>query len=135
MYSNFGNYNITRDWNKSQGTSHPTDLSTQILRDYSLRPIDIQNSGTRPIGVAITNYLSGPTPPIRILLNGGEIRHVGINSQGGPPQFLWILDAYSGKPVGAPTCLRSNSNSFVLRDGVNKWWVDFFHYPSYRAAF
>ena len=135
MYSAQPDHNIVRDYDKAQGTTHPTDLSYQIIRDYGIRYITIQNSATRPVAFAITPYLSGPTPPILATLAAGEIKHLGINSQGGPPQYIWILDVQTKMPVGAPTCLRRDANDFVLRDGMNKWWVQFFKRPSYSPAF
>ena len=134
MYSAFPNHNITRDYDKAQGTTHPSDLAYQVIRDYNIRYITVENSSPRPIGFAITPYLSGPAPPILATLVGGEIKHMGINSHGGPPQYIWILDLQTKKPVGEPVAIRSNSNSLVLRDGVNKWWVNFFIRPSYAAS-
>lgn len=126
--------NIVRDYNKLQGTTHPADLSYQIIRDINSRYITVENSSNRPIGVAIVEYGSGPTPPIRFALNGGEIRHLGINSHGTAAQFIWIIDIDSKKIVGVPSLIRSNSNELVLRDGLNKWFVDFYRRPSYNAA-
>lgn len=122
-------YNIVRDYNKAQGVYHPSDLSTQILRDYHIRYMSVQNSSPRPIGIAITNYADGPIPPIRFSLAGGEIKHIGINSRGGPSQTVWIIDLQTEKPVGTPHTIRSNQNAIVLRDGINKWWVDSFYFP------
>lgn len=132
--SNKGYMNIVRDYNKAQGITHPGDLSYQIIRDYHIRHVSIENSGTRPIGVAITPYINGPIPKIRFTLDAGEIKHVGINSQGGPAQMIWMLDPQSGKPVNHPECLRRDANSFVLRDGLNKWYIQFFKFPSYHAG-
>lgn len=126
-------HNIVRDYNKAQGTTHPTDLSYQIIRDTGLRYVNVQNSSVRGIGCAVTTYSSGPTPPILFTLGPGEIKHLGINSQGGPPQFLWLLDLQTKLPVGENVILKSNSNDFVLRDGLNKWYVQTF-ISSYSAA-
>ena len=134
MYTSQPFHNITRDYDKLQGTTHPSDLAYQIIRDYNVRYINIQNSSQRPVGVAIVTYLSGPTPETLFSLAGGEIKHLGINTQGGPPQFIWLLDLQTGLPVTAPMLLRSNANAFVLRDGVNKWWVSAYKFPSYAAS-
>ncbi len=133
MYSSRPIHNIVREYNKSQGTTHPADLSYQILRDYNVRYITVENSSLRNIGIAVTSYLSGPAPTILRYLKGGEIIHLGINSQGSYPQFLWILDPETKRPVGTPENIKSNSNSLVLRDGVNKWWIQYFKRPSYAA--
>lgn len=135
MYSNQPMHNIVRDYNKSQGTTHPSDLSNQIIRDYNLRYVTIENSSTRPIGVAVVAYATGPIPQILFSLAGGEIKHLGVNSHGGPMQYVWLLDLQTKKPVGSATPLQSNANSFVLRDGVNKWWIQYFKRPSYSPAF
>jgi len=128
------NYNIVRDYDKAQGTTHPSDLSYQIIRDYGLRYVTIENSSVRPIGIAVNTYSSGPIPPIGFTLVGGEIKHLGVNDHGGPTQFIWILDLQTKKPVGQPSPMRSNSNQFVLRDGINKWFIHYFARPSYSAA-
>lgn len=134
MYSSLPKHSRVVDYDKIQGTTHPTDLSYQILRDYSVRYITVQNSSTRSIGIAITPYLSGPIPPILHSMAAGEIKHLGINSHGGPPQYLWMLDLDTKEPVGATVILRRDANDFVLRDGTNKWWVQFFKRPSYAAS-
>jgi len=135
MYTSHAKHNIVRDYDKSQGTTHPADLSYQIIRDYNIRYITVENSSPRPVGYAITNYLSGPIPDITRIIDGGEIHHLGINSHGSTPQHIWLLDPNTKKPVGTPTCIRSNSNQLVLRDGVNKWFIHFFKRASYSPAF
>ena len=127
-------HNIVRDYDKAQGTTHPTDLSYQIIRDYNVRYLNIQNSSPRPIGIAITNYCDGPVPPIRFSLAGGEIKHLGVNSRGGPTQAVWIIDLQTKKPVGTPYPIQSKGNALVLRDGLNKWWIQTFAYPSSSPA-
>lgn len=134
IYSHQNNHNIVRDYEKLQGVTHPTDLSYQIIRDINSRYITVENSAARPMGIAITDYLSGPTPQILFTLGPGEIKHLGINSQGGPPQYIWILSVQTGLPIGAPTCLRRDVNQFVVRDGLNKAFIHFFKRPSYSAA-
>ena len=134
MYSSFPTQNIVRDYDESQGTTHPTDLSYQIVRDYNLRYITVQNSSTHPVGFAITTYINGPTPEILSALAGGEIKHLGINTHGGPPQYIWLLDVQTLLPLGPPTLIRSDANDFVARQGVNMWWIQFFSRPSYSAA-
>ena len=128
-------YNIVRDFDKVQGTTHPTDLSYQIRRDIGVRYITVENSSPYPIGVAIMPYMSGETPRINFILERGEIRHLGINSHGGPPQFIWLLDVNTKLPVGESTMTQRNSNSFVIRQGLNKYFIQLFQRPSYRAAF
>jgi len=134
MYTGQPNYSIVRSWNKSQGFTAAPDQAYQIPRDIGLRHVSVENSSLRPISIAITPYISGPTPEILTTLYPSEIKDIGINSHGGPPQFLWMLDPSSGKIVGEPVIIQSNSNQLVLRDGVNKWWVHFFSRPPYAAA-
>jgi hypothetical protein len=133
-YNSFKIRNIVRDYDKAQGTTHPADLSYQIIRDYNLRYITVQNSATRQTAFAITTYYSGPTPPIGSILEAGEIKHLGINSQGDHPQYIWLLGVQTGLPTGPPSLIKSNSNDLVIRDGLNKQWIHFFQRPSYAAA-
>lgn len=127
--------NSVLDYNQLQGTNNPTDLTHQILRDVNYRYITVQNSSYRPIGVGITTYSDGTVPGIRFIAEPGMVRHLGINSQGGPAQFLWPLDPETGRQVGTSNVLSRDANDFVLRDGINGWNLQNFIRPSYRAAF
>lgn len=137
-YSRINNFtipqNIVRDWNKAQGITHPTDLSIQIYRDYNIRHVSVQNSATRPVGIAVTAYASGPIPSILKVMNAGELLELGINSQGQAPQYLWLLDVETGKPLGKPDLFERIANDFVIRAGLNKWYVSHFIRPSYSPA-
>lgn len=127
--------NQVRDYNLVQGTSHPSDLTNQIIRDYNIRYVSVENSSTTPVGVAISaSGLSTQTPPINFSLAGGEIRHLGINTIGGPMQFIHIIDLNTKRLVGDPYGFRTDANQFVLREGINKWFVQSFKRPSYAAA-
>jgi len=141
FYNNVNNhslrpsYNIVRNWEENQGITNAADLSYQIIRDYNIRHISVQNSSPkRAIGIAITPYSEGPLPPILYVMMPGEIKHLGINSQGGPVQFLWLIDAETKLPIGSTVPLRRDVNEFVIRDGLNKAFVQFFKSPSYSAA-
>jgi hypothetical protein len=125
--------NTVRDWNKLQGISSPTDHSFQIRRELGSRYVSIQNSSARPISVAITTYYSGPTPVKQMTFKPGEIKSIGINGYGDPMQFIYILDPQNGKILGQPYAFRTDANTFVLRDGENKWWVDTFRFSPFRA--
>ena len=125
--------NQVRDYNVTQGMSHPSNL--QILRDYGVRYVTVENSSTEPIGVAISaSGLPERVPPINFSLAGGEIRHLGINSFGGPMQFIHIIDLQTKRRVADPYAFRTDANQFVLRDGINKWFVHSFKRPSYSPA-
>lgn len=123
LYSKLPPHNIVRDWEMAQGVGSAKDLAHQIIRDYHIRNVCIQNSAVRPIGVAITNYYSGPEPPIKFTLDAGQLRYLGINSHGSYPQFLWLFDAVSKRRTGTPAILRNDANEFVIRDGLNEQWV------------
>ena len=126
-------YNIVRDWNKAQGMTHYTDEHIQIKRDIGIRLISLQNSGLRPVGVAITTYWCGQTPKIQFVMGGGEIKNIGINPYGGPMQFLHLLDLETHRPVGTPYAFRTDSNWFVLRDGLNKYYIHSFKTGAFSA--
>jgi hypothetical protein len=127
-------YNIVRDWNKAQGYSDPSDEIVYIRRDIDIRRVSIQNSSERAIGVAITAYPpDGPLPKPQFMLRGGGVKNLGINTMGGPMQWVWMLDPTTKKMVGEPAPFRTDSNEFVLRDGINKWWVDAFHSAGFKG--
>jgi len=126
-------YNIVRDWNKVQGMTHPSDETAQIRRDINTRRISVENSSERTISVAIVPYYQGPLPIAQATLVGGRIINVGVNLPDGPMQYIHVLDPKTRKPVGAPYALRHDANSFVLRDGVNKWWVQAFQATGFKG--
>jgi hypothetical protein len=126
--------NITRDWSQLQGFTHPTDDHIQIHRDLNARYITIENSGKRPVGIAITTYFCGPKPKMQFVMHDGEIKHLGINPQGSAMQFIFMFDPISVEYIGSPTAFRTDANSFVIREGLNGMWIDFYFRSSYAAA-
>lgn len=128
-------HNSIVDWNKLQGLTNATDEYLQIRRSINSRHITIENSGLRPVGIAITTYCcAGSLPQMMTVLRPGEIKHLGINQPGDDQQYLYLLDPITRQQVGTQTALRTDANSFVLRDGLQGWFVHFFKHPSYRAA-
>lgn len=128
--------NLVRNFNHDQGIRHPGDLGQQIRRNINTRYISLNNSSRRPIGVAINNYMcpmdgQGPAQ-IQFILQGGETKHLGINPVGSPAQFITLLDPSTKQVVGGPDILETPANSFVLRDGLNKWMVQKFYQATYR---
>ena len=118
------------DTNKLQGVTHPFD--TSIPRDLNTRWVSIENSSLRPIGIAIVNYYSGPTPVMTKLMRPGEVFNASINTVDMPDQFIHILNPDNGLPVSYPTILDRMSNQFVLRDGLNLWFVQKYRRSSYK---
>lgn len=128
-------YNIVRDYTKVQGYTHPTDSHIVPRRDLNVRYITIENSSPRPVGVAITTYAyGGPLPQLQFIMGPGQIKHLGINTHGGPMQYIHLLDPVTGEYVGNPTDIRTDANQFVLRDGLQNWYVQSFKRPVYAAA-
>lgn len=126
--------NIVRNWCELQAYTHETDEHIQIRRDIDTRLVSIENSGQRPVGVAITTYFGDPLPVIRFIMAPGEVKPVGINSQGSSMQFIHLLDPETGLRVGPCTSFRTDCNQFVIRDGENSFWVQAFQRTAYRAA-
>lgn len=126
-------HNRVQDYSKLQGVFSPTDLTNQIRRDYHARYITVENSSRRPVGVAITTYSDGPPPPIQFTLAGGEVKHLAINSIGGPDQYVWVFDHKTKKLGGEQVILDRGTNSFVIRDGLNKFWIQRFYRAVYNA--
>ena len=127
---------VVRDYNVAQGYTHPSDSTHQIIRDINLRYVTVENSSPyTPVGIAIADsWEIHPIPPINFSLAPGEIRHIGINPFGENMQYIHILDLKTKRHIGQPSEFRTNSNQFVLREGINKWFVDYFRRPSYTAS-
>jgi hypothetical protein len=126
--------NTVRDYNMLQGTYHPSDLSYMVLRDVNTKSITVENgSSTKNIGIAITTMSDGPLPTIQRILQPQETLHLGINQPEQAQQYLWLLDPQTKLPVGHASVLLHNANQFVLRDGVNKWFVSKYHQVGYRG--
>lgn len=126
--------NIVKDYNLLQGTFNPADLINQPPRDVNSRYIRVENGSKSYIGIAITpSFYLEEVPPIQRVLGPLEMLHLGVNLPDMDQQFLWVLDPQTKKPVGGPSPLIHNANSFVLRKGVNKWNVEKLHYASYRG--
>jgi hypothetical protein len=127
-------YNIVRDWNLAQGFGDPSDELVYIKRDLDIRHVTIENSGERVIGIAVATYSrGGPIPKANFLLRGGATKDLGINTIGGPMQYIWLLDPVSGKVVGEATPFRTDCNQFVVRDGLNLWWIQAFKSRGYKG--
>jgi hypothetical protein len=126
-------YNIVRSWDKVQGMTHPSDETAQIRRDINVRKISIENSSERNISISLMPYYNGPLPTAQMTLKGGEIKNIAVNVVDGPIQYIHLLDPITRKPVGNPTALRTDSNSFVLRDGINMWFVQAFKTYGFRG--
>ena len=130
------NLGVVRDWNVAQGISHPTDLSYQIPRDINIRRVSIENSSPyTAVGIAIMDSFElVPNLPLNFILRPGEIRHIGINTIGEPIQYIHIMDINTKKHLGEASPLQTITNQFVLREGINKWFVSRYHQPNYSAS-
>lgn len=126
----YGPFNHVRDFNKLQGMTHASDQHIQPLRDLNHRYISIENSGQRPVGIAIRTYGSlysdgypsggvtykcyNPyetnecssctntnfTPQIDFVLGAGEIKNLSINTIGEPTQYIYPLNPIRGPQYG-----------------------------------
>ena len=119
------------DWNKTQGYEFAGDFNPR--RDINCRRVSIENSGDNPVLGAVVLYNIGPTPPVQFALGAKEVRYFGINPPDEEPQYLWLLDVQSKKPVSTPCILATNGQQFVIREGLNKWWVQKFHKATFRT--
>lgn len=130
------NFNHVYDYNKLNGVDHPSQNSWQIRRNIDARAITVENSSTRPVGVAISTggCCDSFQPKMQFIIEGGEVKFLGINSYGDPLQFIHLLDPTTGKPVGHSCPLSNDSNQYVLRDGLNAWWTQRYKNTGYKAA-
>ena len=127
QYPDLQRQNIVRYGDRVQGCNQ-MDMLHSIRRDLNVRHISVENSSkTNEIGFAISIYLSTEkTPPIQYTLKPGESIFLAVNPNDSYPQFLYIIDAKTNLLLGDPQILATNANIFVLREGLNKWWVQKF---------
>lgn len=136
---NYVPLNITRDWNKVQGTTGVEDDLWKIRNDINVRHVSIENSSqNRSIGVAIQTYyiLSlSEVPKIQFVLRPNEIKDISINSHNEELQYIYLLNPESGKNygkmLGNPSPLQTDGQQFVIRDGLNVVWVQKFKNAGY----
>lgn len=69
-------------------------------------------------------------PRIDFIIRPHEIKYLGVNTNDAPGQFIYIIDITSGVIVGPPQFIERTVNQFVLREGINSWWVQKFHKTS-----
>jgi hypothetical protein len=122
------------DYNKLQGTYHPSDNIVQIRRDLFSKHISLENGSDKHIGVAITNYGAGATPNIRIVMKPQEVKHLAVNQPTDKDQFIWLIDPVTKRVVADSQIIDRQGNQFVIRRGINKWMTLVYHRPVYNAA-
>ena len=127
------NMNKRKNYPKLEAVVNPADLSYQIKRDINVRYITVENSSTKnPIGVYLgLSEQTVANPKIDFILQPGQIMHLGVNPMNTVDQFIHLVNPETWKECGPSMVLRHNANQFVLRDGVNMWYVA----PFYRAGF
>jgi hypothetical protein len=142
-YKSLSSKNTVKDYNVVQGTSHPSDLMVYPHRDYNFRYVTVENSSKDSnIGVCISESFDlfsrdGSeinTNPSFYLSPGGQ-RHLSINSIGERMQYIHLIDTVTSLHVGSPHPFITSANSFVLREGMNGWFVQDYYRPSYRASY
>jgi hypothetical protein len=134
-FTPYSDINIVKDNNVLQAVTSPGDLLVRQRWNIHVRPISIQNSSRTPVRVVINNVIDDYTVDARsFMLAGLEIKNVAVNSQGGMPQYIHLLDFKTNLPVSKPCIIERTANAFVLRDGLNMWFVQRFHYTPDRAS-
>ena len=130
--------NIVRDYNKVQGTVYPSDGLGRIRRDINVKYITVENSSNRPIIAGISanrcNFDLDTSFTVPFIVQGFETKHLGVNPVGSNDQFIRLFDMNSKMPVSDTYIIMRTINSFVLRDGQNKWWIQRFNKPDFNAS-
>lgn len=123
-------YNKVKNYELLQGVVHPTDHG--VRRDLSSKRISVENSGDRPISVRISADFYGDE--MNFTLRGGETKFVAINAVGDGAQYITLHHPITKERLSKPTVLSRESNQFVLRDGINNWFVHKFHMALFNAS-
>lgn len=124
--------NRVRNYETLQGYSHASDSHVNPVRDINHRYITLENgSDNSHIGVAVRTTTNGQHTT-DFTLKPLEIKHLAINTHGDVPQYIYLIDPDTGKYRSQQTCIRRDANQLVLREGINNWFVQFFHRATYH---
>lgn len=127
--------NIVKDYNMLQGFSDVSENAYTIQRDINTRCISVENSSPMSkVGIAIVNVLTHDLPPVMKVIEPRDTLYLAINPPECTPQYLWILHPVTGKQLGTPIILETNSNQFVLREGLNNWFVQRYKRAVFRSG-
>ena len=132
--------NIIRNYCQVQGMTNPADAVVQPVRDLGVRSVSIENSGDRIIGVAIMLYPfeavrdgTAEKPDIQFWIEPRKIKYLAVNPPDCPLQFIHLFDR-NKHYIGHGGILRSDSNGFVIRDGINETWIQPFRHSRVWSA-
>lgn len=131
--------NMVIDYNKEEMVCRYSDVSLRRSVDY--KRIRIENNSTTPIYVGI-NTCDKTKPEPCFLLEGGEIKDLGVNPPGCPDQYIWLLCPRKVcdcddpcecemklEVVNTPHVMPGFANQFVLLKGENIWFIKDMNQP------
>lgn len=127
-------HNVVVDFNKLQGVAHPADLF-YIPRSLNSRYITVENGSCKYVSIVIdtnVNQTNEVKNEMMFTLRPLETKFLGINASGEQAQFIHIYNPQTKKLIGDPEILGRDTNSFVIREGINKYWIQRFSRPGYR---
>lgn len=123
--------NLVKDYNLYQGVYHPSD-SHVARRSLNVRRVLIENTGSLEVSVRISSTMYGRKT--NFSLGPGEGKFIGINPIGEGPQYITIHHPLTGERVSNPTPLSRDSNQFVIREGMNNYFIHKFYSASLNAS-
>lgn len=132
--------NIVRDYRKVQGMTNPSDSHIQPIRDLGVREVSIENSGNRTIGVALMLYpfeavrdKTAEKPDVQFWIKPKSIKFLAVNPPDCPLQFIHLFDTNKNY-IGQGGILRTDANQFVIRDGINETFIQYFRHSRVWTA-
>lgn len=124
--------NIVKDYRTLENQQDPGMVS--LRQNINTRHIRIENSSTKDVLIGINTYSDYRyRPKPQFLLRGGEVRDLAINMPGQISQWIWMYSPITGRVLGDPHITKWFANTYVIREGENRFWLSEFNNRGYNA--
>ena len=118
--------NMVLDSKKVQKYTNNTQESFLTPSHLVGRTVQLENGSGKSVRFTISTNHKMPGLDFYFLAPGQSMRLI-LNHVDSPQQFLWL-------PNQLPLILNHTSNQYVLRHGLEGWFIDYFHQPMYKPA-
>lgn len=120
--------NNVKDWNRLQGLSHPYARTFYPHKTMNYRHISLENDSGKDLYFKISGgeVLSEK----KYLLKAYSSLDIGVNCSSGSPQFITVYDT-NDRELIEPFSITSNSNQYVIKEGLNSLWIHRFQRAAY----
>lgn len=120
-----------RNWNLLQGYGDVSDEIVYTRRDINSRKISIENSGYSEVLFTISPYYDKIGVNYK-KLKPHEVFYAAVNTVDDEPQYIFLISTKDKKVIGGPFQIRSDANQYVIRQGLNKWYIQPFQQSFFK---